>query len=540
MNIAAALHRVNRIWLVVGALVVLISTCKLALTLGVELGKDEAVYWYWSRNWDLTYAPLVFALLRLADTLSPGTEWALRACQVSTGVISMALMFHWCRVNGLSESRSLWAMVAFATSHWIWHSSSYLHPDGFLVSAWLLVLVLARRALTTEWTPIQSVGVGVATAIPAYCKYSGAVLAAAVYVWLYLACSQSTVRRRVTTYGLLAFIACVSPLAVTHYADAFQLPQALSSLSRIAGEASILSRFGLFLVAPLLFVSPFLLWGLYRALVSGAAVAVRTFPKTRPTARAEWIRDHAQLLLALIPASTILLCFGFFALYRGQVKGNWILPGLVGLWPFLFGACTRLWSQPASRGFLATIVVIGALQTAAIGIALKYPGAADSAMRTLGIQQVLDESYPRLVSRPDQAREPTRSWNERLCEYAGWRAFTGRLERTISEAGLPPTVSLVSTQYNLPFTTAYYAAAGSERIVYTVADPRFRRLADLDTETADVDSLLFVARSGSQLPHKLADAFSPQTALPPIRRSAPGCDPVEYEMTLLIRHEAPP
>lgn len=540
MNIAAALHRVNRIWLILGALVALVSTCKLALTLGVELGKDEAVYWYWSRNWDLTYAPLVFALLRITDTLSPATEWALRACQVAAGMLSMALMFHWCRINGLSESRSLWATVAFATSHWIWHSSSYLHPDGFLVPAWLLVLVLARRALTSEWTPIQSVGVGVATAIPLYCKYSGALLAAAVYLWLYLACSHSAVRRRVTTYGLLALIACASPLAMIHYADAFQLPQALSSLSRIAGEASILTRFGLFLVAPLLFMSPFLLWGLYRVLISGAALAARTFPKTRPTARAAWIHDHGQLLLGLIPACTILLCFGFFALYRGQVKGNWILPGFLGLWPYLFGARTRLWSQPANRRFLATIIVIGALQTAAIGLALKYPGATNSAMRALGIQQVLDESYPHLVSRPDQAREPTRSWNERLCEYAGWRAFTGRLERAIAEAGLPPTVSLVSTQYNLPFTTAYYAAPGTERIVYTVSDPRFGRLAGLETATANTDSLLFVARSGSQLPQDLVDTYSSQSALPPIRRSAPGCDPVEYEMTFLIRHQAPP
>ena len=124
-------------------------------------------------------------------------------------------------------------------------------------------------------------------------------------------------------------------------------------------------------------------------------------------------------------------------------------------------------------------------------------------MRTLGIQQVLDQSYPRLVSPADQAREPTRSWNERLCEYAGWRAFTGKLEHSISDAGLPLSVALVSTQYNVPFTTAYYARPEARRSVYTVADPRFVRLAGLET-AARPETLLFVARSHSPLPTELA------------------------------------
>ncbi len=534
MNIAAPLYRVNRSGLILGALVVVAAACKLWLTLGVELGKDEAAYWYWSLNWDLTYAPLPFALIRLAHTLAPGVEWVLRAGPVVTGMLATMLMFQWCRSNGLSETRSLWAAAAFTTSHWIWHSSSFLHPDGFLVPAWLLVLVLAHRAANAAWTPVSCFGMGLVTAIPPYCKYSGALLAASVFIWLYFAGTPLELRRRVLASSLLAFGVCMAPLVVTHWSDGFHLPRALSTLSRIAGETSIFARGGLFLVAPLLFVSPLLLWLLYGTLCSIALAAGRALHSASIASRPTCMRAHGRLLLALIPASMVLLCFGFFALYRGQVKGNWILPAFLTLWPYVFGARTSVGSddrQPGT-GLLLAVIIVGLMQTAAVGLALKSPGTADSIMRTLGIQQILDQSYPRLVSPVDQTREPTRSWNERLCEYAGWRTFTGKLEHSISEAGLPLSVALVSTQYNVPFTTAYYARPETGRSIYTVADPRFVRLAGLETAAAP-ETLLFVARSHSPLPTELAGFVT--SPLPGIQRTATGCSPVAYELTLVVR-----
>jgi hypothetical protein len=505
------------------------------LTLGVELGKDEAAYWYWSLNWDLTYAPLPFAFIRLAHALAPGAEWSLRACQIFAGLLATLLMFRWCRESGLDEPRCLWATVAFATSHWIWHAGSYLHPDGFLVPAWLLVLILARRAADEGWGPRWCIGMGVVTAIPVYCKYSGALLAAAMFIWLYFAGTPRAQRRRVLSCSLLAFVICVAPLVWAHSSDGFHLPRALSSLSRIADETSIFTRGGLFLVAPLLFVSPPLLWMLYRTLGTAIKAAGGTLLATSIAERSAWMRAHGHLLLTLIPASIVLLCFGFFALYRGQVKGNWILPAFLALWPYVFGARSSvvLGDRPPRTGFVVAVLVVGLMQTAAIGLALRYPGAADDAMHALGIQKVLDHSYPRLVSAADQAREPTHSWNERLCEYAGWRTFTDSLERSISEAGLPLTVALVSTQYNLPFTTAFYASPDVQRPVYTVADPRFTRLAGLGT-AARQETLLFVARSHSPLPRELADHAA--SLLPPVQRTSAGCSPVSYELTLLVRN----
>ena len=538
MNIAATPYRVNRSrWLLI-ALIVVSAALKLWLTLGVELGKDEAAYWYWSLHWDLAYSPLPFAFFRLAHALAPGVEWALRACQIAAGMIAIGLMFRWCRSSKLGAADCLWATAAFATSHWIWHSSSFLHPDGFLVPTWLLVLVLARRSAARGWPPVASMGVGVSAAMTVYCKYSGMPLAASVFIWIWLAGAPTTIRKQALSYSLLAFAVVLAPLALTHWADGFHLPQALSSLSRIADSTSVFARGGLFLVAPLLFVSPLLLWVLYRAFGSTFAAAGSKLSRAATGTRSAWMRSHDPLVLALAPAATVLLCFGFFALYRGQIKGSWILPAFLALWPYAFGATTGLSSRTRMRGrrFLILVILVGLLQSLTASLALKYPGAVDSFIDKIGGQKLVDESYPALVSPADRAREPTRSWNERLCEYAGWSAFTRNLEQSMTSAGLSLSVALVSSQYNLPFTTAFYAAPGTERRVYTVADARFMHLADLNIAQPRPDTLLFVARAGSPLPAELED-YSTASRLPRLDRMATGCGAVAYELTLLTRRD---
>jgi len=188
------------------------------------------------------------------------------------------------------------------------------------------------------------------------------------------------------------------------------------------------------------------------------------------------------------------------------------------------------------RRFLILVILVGLLQSLTASLALKYPGAVDSFIDKIGGQKLVDESYPALVSPADRAREPTRSWNERLCEYAGWSAFTRNLEQSMTSAGLSLSVALVSSQYNLPFTTAFYAAPGTERRVYTVADARFMHLADLNIAQPRPDTLLFVARAGSPLPAELED-YSTASRLPRLDRMATGCGAVAYELTLLTRRD---
>ena len=71
MNIKGRPYRVNAIDILALTAYTLL---KCWLVYGVELGKDEAVYWYWSQHLDASYALLPFSLMALADALVPGDE----------------------------------------------------------------------------------------------------------------------------------------------------------------------------------------------------------------------------------------------------------------------------------------------------------------------------------------------------------------------------------------------------------------------------------------------------------------------------------
>lgn len=67
--IALAVYTLLRLWLIAD----------------VELGKDEAVYWYWGQHLDASYALLPFAILKVAHAIGPQQEWFLRLPSILLG-----------------------------------------------------------------------------------------------------------------------------------------------------------------------------------------------------------------------------------------------------------------------------------------------------------------------------------------------------------------------------------------------------------------------------------------------------------------------
>ena len=488
-NVTGPSESVNRRTLLLCLLVW--ALLRALLVAGVDLSKDETAYWYWSRQLDASYAWLPFAAIALADALRPGADLLLRLPFVAMGTISALLLHHLCRLRSLSPTRSVVAVAAFATSHWIWHTSSFLHPDGFLVPAWLAVLVCSERASRGDgdgwwWA------VGAAAGLAALTKYSGLVLSAGLFGWfLFLAVRGQ--RRPLLRAGIP--FACLSlPILYDLLATGFALPASLSTLSAVAPE-SLPLRLALFVVAPLLYISPFLLFALYR----GAW-----------TVREQWRR--APHLWA--PGMALAICFCFFALTRGQVKGNWILPGFLGLWPLAFSArCLH------SRRFAVLLLATGVVGAAIPAVTLRWPAVADGLSRT--VLRPLNDSYTAIVSRPDLPREPTYSWTERVCEYHGWPGFGRRLDDVIRDQGLEGPVTIASPEYGLAFGAARYA-----RRVQSVAlpgDPRFARLT-----MAPAQAALHLKREGLHRP-----PAGPLVAV--IERYSPGCQPLRYEV-----YEPPP
>ena len=208
----------------------------------------------------------------------------------------------------------------------------------------------------------------------------------------------------------------------------------------------------------------------------------------------------------------------FFALGRGQIKGNWILPGLLSLWPVAFAAQPRRW-------LLVAVVATGLLQALAIGLGLKYPGLYND----LAARSGLDKSYVGLVSEEDRVREPSYSWSERLCEYSGWYRFAADVEEVI------PPLPLLSTQYSIPFALAYYGKV--EREYYTVDDPRFRDVTDFYGQRKALypEEVLFAVRTGGKVPESLSATYPRQELIAEIDRRRAGCPSVSYQVFRLGR-----
>ena len=499
------------------------SAVKLWLLSGVDLGKDEAAYWYWAQHFTAAYAAVPLAAIRLASDFAPAGEYSLRLPFVLMGAVSAVVMYLWCRRSGLGVFPACVATCAFAGSHWIWHTSSYLHPDGFLVPFWLGSLYVADVAAARR-DPRLFALLGVVVGATVMSKYSGGGLAAGLSVWVV---TRPQLRGRCAFVFALALAISTSPLLLAQLQTGFHLPATLGSLSQITGGLPLTLRLLAFVLSPLLYVSP-LLWLLL--CLAGARLAMSAV-------RAPGDR----LLLILLPAFFTLSVFAIFALSRGQIKGNWILPAFLGVWPFAFGA--RLAGDAGlalarRRGFVPVLLALGAVQAGSAAYALKMPSWLE------GFQKPLDRSfgatYHKLVSPRDRLREPSVSWTDRVCEYHGWENFSGELESRLellsdssgeSGAGTP----LVSTQYQLPFAHAFYSAMS--RPVYTVDDPRFRDVGGLEPMTGD-NTLLFGASADTPIPVSLRGDFAVMADFR-IERLAEGCAPMVYRVALLKRREIP-
>ena len=190
-----------------------------------------------------------------------------------------------------------------------------------------------------------------------------------------------------------------------------------------------------------------------------------------------------------MPALCLLAGFAFFALARGQIKGNWILPAFLGLWPFAFKRA-NLPGRP--RLFLLLAVLTGLLHALPIG-------------------------------------------TERLCEYSGWRGLATELDKTLEQKAVLPAVPLLSSQYGISFAMAYYGTG--ERPCLVVDDPRFRDLNDFHRQTGPdfPAAVIFVVRENFPLPTSLQSLYPQSRLLAKLNRSAAGCGTLMYHVFLLQR-----
>jgi len=330
-----------------------VALLRLAMVMLPVLGRDEVTYLYWTHQSNIDYAPLLQLQILLVRIVSDA-PWFLRLSQLGIGVASLFCFAAWLKVRDVQDR---WlAVAALAATPWLTFSGAILHPDG------LFVLGLLVFALGLERGRSLQVLLGAVICLGA--KLSGVIPVGVALVWL----AQG---RHLRSFITLAVIAV-----------GFRLFLQPETLGAARDFARIDGGIGLRLLVLIVEM----------VLVGGALVVVPRITAWRPVA-----------------VTGVLIVGGFvlMAAFGGQSKANWLLPGLILLWP-----------RQVNPRLLVGITLVALAFTTAMVTGYLQPGAARWAEESLRPHGILPD-YRVLAGEREGRVASGRTWEDYLAGFHG-------------------------------------------------------------------------------------------------------------------------
>ncbi len=381
-------------WIALGTAVLVL---RLPLLLLPGLGRDEATYVYWSHHPEWAYAPLLQLALRLSHALGGSAPWSYRLGTFLVALAVLALFERWLAARGHGNAERALAVSLLALTPWQTLAGSLVHPDG-----WQLAGVLAW-ALSVRHRRWKSSAVSAAAAL--WAKPSGLLaVGAAIFALLRPGADR---RARAHAAGLLLLLALPPLLALRP-----GLVEALRSFGSVGEEVGIGGRLALLLLGTVFLAGPLLPWVGLRGL--------RDAPR------------GPERILGL----GFLAAFGAAAVWTGQVKGNWMLPAVLLLWP-----APGRW-HPGRRLLVATTTVSVILSAATVA-GLRRPLAVRALEARLGSHV---PAYLGVAGQREARVAPATQWWQRCAEYRDIRGFC---EDIADRLGETPVAVVVSDDYGL-------------------------------------------------------------------------------------------
>jgi hypothetical protein len=330
-----------------------VALLRLTMVLLPVLGRDEVTYLYWTHQPHIDYAPLLQVQILLARLVSDA-PWFLRLTQLGIGAGSLCCFAAWLKSRDVQDR---WlAVAALAATPWLTFSGAILHPDG------LFVLGLLVYALGLERERPLYVVLGAVICLGA--KLSGVIPLAMALVWL----ARGRHLRSLATLTVLAVC--------------FRLFLQPGTLGAAREFAQIDGGVGLRLWVLILEAT----------LIGGALVVVPRFSPWRTVT---------------VTGVVIVAGFLLMSIFGGQSKANWLLPGLILLWP----------RQVNRRVLVGSTLVALAFSTAMV-VAYVYPGSARWAEDSLRPHGILPE-YHVLAGERESRVASGRTWTDYLAGFHG-------------------------------------------------------------------------------------------------------------------------
>ena len=417
-------------------MVVALFASRVLLASRLDLGRDEVAYWYWAWHaLDASYSWVTVALVRLSTAWLSDGAFTIRLPGLLAGFGAVTLVGVGTRRLGGSRATALAAAVAVAASPWHLDVGVFAHPDAFLTLFALAFAVAAAGPPGGKALIVASACAGLA----ALAKLPGAWIlgSATLFVW------RSRRGSGAATFGAAAIL-LVAVLALLRDLDGYILA-GVREFGRFAAGVSLFERGAWTLAEILVDAGPALL-----VFAVAGAMALRD-----RKVRDAWPAWTAAAAL-----------FAFFVVFffRGQSKGNWFLPSLALLVPPGAVALERA-GRARIVGWLAAG---GCAVTLAFVPVTARPDVVATMLRREPLSR-LDASYARRAGLREATVAPTRTWSERLAEYAGGSDVEARITGALAAGA----TGVASDDYGLAFRAAH--AAGRDVRVFLPEDRVFRR-----------------------------------------------------------------
>ena len=335
------------------AVLTLVALLRLVMVNLPVLGRDEVTYLYWTHQPQIDYAPLLQLQILLARVVSDA-PWFLRLSQFGIGAAALYCFSAWLKARNV-EDRWL-AVAALAATPWLTFSGAILHPDGLFV----LGLIVFAWGLERGRSPQVLLGAVICLGA----KLSGVIPVAVALVWLARG-------RHLRSFFTLAILAV-----------GFRLFLQPETLGAARDFARIDGGIGLRL----------LVLTLELVLIGGALVVVPRITKWRATT-----------------VTGLLIVGGFLlmAIFGGQSKANWLLPGLILLWP-----------RQSNPRLLIGITLVALVCSTAMVTGYVHPGAASWAEESLRPHGILPD-YRVFAGEREGRVASGRTWEDYLAGFHG-------------------------------------------------------------------------------------------------------------------------
>lgn len=395
----------------------------------IDLAPDEAHYWEWSRNLDLSYyskGPMVAYLIFGTTKIFGANEFGVRFGAVALYVATSVLIYRFARDMFESQRTAFFGFLIFFAAPLFSAGGILMTIDSPLFFFWAAALCSIRRALWGRrffWYAAGAfIGLGLLS------KYTMVAFIPSLFIYLSLSSKNSTLLRKKEPYiAVLISLLIFAPVII------WNLQNNWVSLRHLLGAANLSKGFSLsprpflqFLLSQAAFISPLLfaglLWGMWRSLKLGVRGSQD---------------DHLFLFSFAAPLFIFYLVLSFYA----KVQGNWpaiayltaAISASAAFWQLIANNPSRV-KWRALSGLAAITIALGAAETAA--------GYNTSVLRLAGIN--LQAKY-----------DPT-------ARLKGWRELGDRL----SELYGP----MAAKNHTFIFSDTYQTA--SEAAFYTKGNPR--------------------------------------------------------------------